>query len=85
MRAQDYINTSTTLDELCERCNDICFKHNLGRDEDGHEALINIDWTSLPEFGGDAPESTEGVWSWDEERLLVGEGWSWEIVDREES
>jgi hypothetical protein len=26
----------------------------------------------LPVFGGSEPESTSGVWSWDETRLLVG-------------
>lgn len=27
---------------------------------------------SLPTFGGEAPASTDGVWSWDAERVLVG-------------
>jgi hypothetical protein len=31
-----------------------------------------IDWTSLPVFGGDDPQDTQGVWSWDATRLLVG-------------
>lgn len=31
-----------------------------------------IDWTSLPTFGGDEPRDTAGVWSWDATRLLVG-------------
>lgn len=31
-------------------------------------------WTSLPTFGGDEPADTTGVWSWDADRLLVGEG-----------
>ena len=26
----------------------------------------------LPTFGGDAPDDTTHVWSWDEDRLLVG-------------
>ncbi|MCA9560385.1 MAG: hypothetical protein KC583_17670 [Myxococcales bacterium] len=29
-------------------------------------------WTSLPTYGGAAPASTVGVWSWDEQRLIVG-------------
>jgi hypothetical protein len=29
-------------------------------------------WDSLPLFGGDEPESTNQVWSWDEKRLIVG-------------
>lgn len=28
--------------------------------------------TDLPTFGGAAPADTDGVWSWDEQRLLVG-------------
>ncbi len=31
-----------------------------------------LDTTSLPTFGGPEPADTQGVWSWDEERLLVG-------------
>lgn len=32
------------------------------------------EWTSLPTFDGDEPTNTSGVWSWDADRLLVGEG-----------
>ena len=28
-----------------------------------------------PTFGGTEPADTMGVWSWDADRLLVGEGW----------
>lgn len=31
-----------------------------------------LDWTELPTFGGEAPADTQGVWSWDATRLLVG-------------
>lgn len=31
-----------------------------------------IDWTSLPTFGGPEPVDTQGVWSYDATRLLVG-------------
>ncbi|MBK5247507.1 MAG: hypothetical protein JJE49_09615 [Peptostreptococcaceae bacterium] len=37
-----------------------------------------MDWTqgqwstSLPTFGGTEPSDTEGIWSWDETRLIVG-------------
>ncbi|MBU1067461.1 hypothetical protein KKE60_06715 [Patescibacteria group bacterium] len=35
---------------------------------------IHGQWSGdLPTFGGDEPRYTEGVWSWDAERLLVGE------------
>lgn len=43
-----------------------------------------IDYTSLPTFGGDEPSDTQGVWSWDETRLLVGYGSDLEIVGRKE-
>lgn len=31
-----------------------------------------VDWTALPTFGGARPDDTDGVWSWDEERQIVG-------------
>lgn len=34
--------------------------------------LPEREWTRLPTFGGDEPERTTGVWSWDADRLLVG-------------
>ncbi|NBD14290.1 MULTISPECIES: hypothetical protein [Corallococcus] len=37
------------------------------------QGLTDLPWTELPTFGGAAPSSTEGVWSWDPTRLLVGE------------
>ena len=30
------------------------------------------DWTSLPTFGGAEPPTTDGVWSWDADSLIVG-------------
>ena len=30
------------------------------------------DWTELPVFGGDAPDDTREIWSWDETRMIVG-------------
>lgn len=30
------------------------------------------DTTSLPTFGGNEPENTQGVWSWDETHMIVG-------------
>ena len=31
-----------------------------------------LDWTSLPTFGGPEPKYTECVWSWDEDSLISG-------------
>lgn len=30
------------------------------------------DFSSLPTFGGVEPAETQGVWSWDDTRLIVG-------------
>src|SRR5699024_8674221 len=41
--------------------------------------------SDLPIFGGEEPEDTDRVWSWDEDRLLVGDGGSdMQIVNRDE-
>jgi hypothetical protein len=31
-----------------------------------------VDWSSFPVFGGEEPNSTSQVWSWDGTSLLVG-------------
>ena len=36
------------------------------------EEQDEINWTDLQTFGGDEPDSTLGVWSWDSNSLLVG-------------
>lgn len=36
----------------------------------GIDGLMSID---LPVFGGDEPTHTLGVWSWDAERVIVGD------------
>lgn len=43
-----------------------------------------IDICDLPTFGGEDPASTDGVWSWDEDYILAGEGAfrDWEIRER---
>lgn len=42
--------------------------------EGAPQAHGEIDWTSLPTFGGDAPADTMGIWSWDATYQLVGDG-----------
>lgn len=61
------IQNATSLDELLAAL----------RSHDTRDA----DLSDLPAFGGETPARTEGVWSWDEDRLLVGEG-ELEIVTR---
>jgi len=32
-----------------------------------------VDLCALPTFGGEAPDDTEGVWSWDEGNVLLSD------------
>lgn len=42
------------------------------------------DMCDLPKFGGKEPKDTMGIWSWDENRLLVGDNFDQlEIIDRD--
>jgi hypothetical protein len=44
-------------------------------DSDGGDLWENHNTTTeLPTFGGEEPSDTNGVWSWDETHLLIGEG-----------
>ena len=57
------MQTPNTLQELLD----------LMRDGDPYVFDDRGDWsTSLPNFGGEEPEDTTHVWSWDETHLLVG-------------
>ena len=49
----------TTLEELLE------FLQN--------EDITNIDMSDLPTFGGDIPQTTECIWSWDNDNIIIGE------------
>ena len=62
----------TSLEELAIALTDAA---RLGADD-------AINWSSLPTFGGNEPSDTSGVWSWDADSLLVGEGSDLEIVPR---
>lgn len=52
-----------------------------------HAALAGadeaIDFSDLPTFGGEEPVDTCGVWSWDADSLLVGDGSDLTIVPRQ--
>lgn len=76
------VAAAADLDELCEVLNDL---HEAKRqaEEVGDTFTDPIDYAGLPTFGGEAPDDTAGVWSWDAERILVGAG-DWEIVARED-
>lgn len=65
----------------------IAFEDTVDRWNDDMEhamSAYDIDICELPTFGGTEPASTDGVWSWDANALLVGEGpfKDWEIRRR---
>ena len=75
------IQRSNTLEQLrdnlqmIELIRDDCAENNTPLDE--------VDYTDLPTFGGDEPADTSGVWSWNEQSLLVGSCLDdFEIIDR---
>lgn len=75
-------STATSLDKLFElmRSGDDHEWRSAGL---GFDVAGEQDWTSLPTFGGEQPEDTRLVWSWDAARLLVGScAAELEIVDR---
>lgn len=67
----DAVYASGSLEELAEILNSA-----------KEDALKSIDMCSLPTFGGEEPASTDGVRSWDKDRLLVGECRPFRIVSR---
>jgi len=79
------IKAATTLTGLLRALNQ--FEATVNREEedmDNAMSAAGLDICELPTFGGPVPDSTEGVWSWDEDSLLVGEGpfAEWSIVER---
>ena len=77
--AVEAIENASTLDELADALNAELAPAVK------EQVYGCLDLTSLPTFGGDAPESgTAGVWSWGERRVLVGDSGPFEIVSRRE-
>ena len=71
----------TDLDDLTEALNN---EIRLGADEQE----FGIKLTELPVFGGPEPSTTENVWSWDADRVLIAdeyapEGEQWHLVPRD--
>ena len=50
------------LEDLCELLNSLTAEELEDR---------GIDICDLPTFGGDEPDDTTGIWSWDEADLLI--------------
>jgi hypothetical protein len=42
------------------------------QEDDEQLGKLYGDWSSLPTFGGEAPENTIQIWSWDEKNLIIG-------------
>jgi len=74
------ITTQKELDALHIKSLDDLFKLIKSGDLDELD-----DWSNFPIFGGEEPEDTAEIWSWDESRLMVGIcSQSMEIISREE-
>lgn len=88
---QDRINACKSLYQLCKELNEITTEL---RDADDEPRCLGdvINLTNLPTFGGAEPASTLGIWSWDDDEMLIeGNGGrdhygvfcAFEIVDRD--
>ena len=70
IQARDLIAESRDLPEL------LCALHAVRAGLTTEDLQCLLDLADLPIFGGSPPASTWGVWSWDEQSLLVGAGWN---------
>lgn len=80
------MTTFANLDALCDHLNTIGGQILALQHEAEDSLALERDAGRLiedaPTFGGKTPDRTDGVWSWDAARLLVGEGWTFKIIDR---
>ena len=67
---QDRIDESSTLDELLDALSEMADSRN-------------VNMQALPTFGGNEPDETDGVWSWDRRRLLIEDDEGYSIIDRD--
>ena len=65
------MNTITNIHSLLDTL--ITVRDEAARIEQSPDDIVRMDL--LPTFGGDEPSNTLGVWSWDPECVLVGDGW----------
>ncbi len=67
------------LRQLCAFVNE-----HGGSDEYGQEFMANGLMETLPTFGGEEPDDTTGIWSWDETHFLVQKSAGYDLVRRDE-
>lgn len=80
---------TTELNETIQSAKNLTDLHNVilaGVAQMDEQDRKNLDLSGLPTFGGAEPADTYGVWSWDANSLLVGDGAvnEWRIVSRQE-
>lgn len=74
--------TPSSLEELASILTDHALRI-IAAEAAGEAPPAELDLSDLPTFGGDEPLDTLGVWSWDADSLLVGDGSDFLIVPRE--
>ena len=73
--------TPSSLEELASILTDHALRISAA-EAAGEVPPAELDLSDLPTFGGAEPLDTLGVWSWDAESLLVGDGSDLSIVPR---
>lgn len=79
--------TLNSLDDLLSAIKAGDFDYAPGTTEEDIEQGLAVpaNWEELPKFGGDWPADTHAVWSWDEDRVMVGTCKDdMEILDRDD-
>ena len=78
------VNSADDLETLCDAMNEIDANVPEGGKLEKMLQRAGIDMSDLPVFSKNAPKSTDGIWSYDDDSVLViaSEG-DFEIEDRE--
>lgn len=71
-----------SIELLCSSLND--FERHVKDADYAGKSSDYVDYTSLPIFGGQEPVSTEGVYSWSCDTLLINDGNCWQVVERDD-
>ena len=81
------LNGCESLRELSARLDYLEYEWLVGERKSDvftdHLRAIGIDIHKLPTFGGDEPDDTTGIWSWDADSVLIdGDHSRFEVVER---